>query len=40
VRLVNPVLGLSQERTVVVPADGRAQLRVFLDQNAAEPQPE
>ena len=31
VRLVNPVLGLEQVRTVNVPADGRAQIRVFLD---------
>ena len=31
IRLVNPVAGLSAERTVDIPAGGRAQLRVFLD---------
>jgi serine/threonine protein kinase len=36
VRLVNPVVGLSAERTVQVPANGRAQLRVFLDPTAAD----
>ena len=34
VRLVNPYLGRSAERTVVVPAGGRAQLRVYLNEEA------
>ena len=39
VRLVNPVLGLTEERVVDVPADGRANVRVLFEA-PAESAPE